>query len=135
VVFPRRLDLGRVRDLLDPMGRNISFGDHWADTARDHLVPRFASKVNSLPPADFRLISACEKLRNAIVHQSAASIAEMNDALLGLVPSFDADLMRSSRVSAEGIAAYLHARAYPYSERRVKAWHQRLRDVAGKLAT
>lgn len=86
VVIPRQLDLARVRDLLDPLGRNISFGDHWADTARHQLVPRFALKVTSLPPADFRLVSACEKLRNAIVHRSAASVAEMNDALLVLDP-------------------------------------------------
>jgi hypothetical protein len=135
VVIPRQLDLARVRDLLDPMGRNISFGDHWADAARDQLIPRFALKVTSLPPADFRLVSACEKLRNAIVHRSAASVAEMNDALLVLDPAPDADLVRSSRVSAEGMAAYLHARAHPSYQRRVEAWHRRLREVAGKLAT
>lgn len=131
VVLPAQLSVARVQRLLDPLERNISFGDKWADRARTELVARYATKVQSLSPADLRLVAACEKIRNAIVHRSRSSVDEMNTALVVLDPVVDANLVRTSKISATGIAAYLHAR--PQAERRVEVWHHRLSDVAGRL--
>jgi hypothetical protein len=131
VVLPAQLSVATVQRLLDPLGRNISFGDKWTDRAGEELATQYAAKVRSLSPADLRLVTACEKIRNAIVHRSPSSVDEMNTALVVLDPTVDADLVRTSKVSATGVAAYFHAR--PQSERRVAAWHHRLRDVAGKL--
>lgn len=133
VTLPVQLSIATVHRLVDPLGRNISFGDRWTDRAREELAPRYAAKVRLLSPADLRLITACEKIRNAIVHRSPGSVDEMNTALVVLDPAVDADLVRTSKVAGTGIAAYLHAR--PQSERRVEAWHRRLAEVAGRLRT
>jgi hypothetical protein len=131
LVLPAQLSMATVHRLLDPLGRNISFGDKWTDRARDELARRYSAKVQSLSPADLLLVSACEKIRNAIVHRSPSSENEMNTALVVLDRAVDAELARTSKISATGIAAYLHAQ--PQSERRVEVWHRRLCDVAGKL--
>lgn len=131
VTLPRQLSVATVQRLLDPLDRNISFGDKWTDRARAELATQYAAKVQSMSPADLLLVTACEKVRNAIVHRSPSSVNEMNTALVVLDPTVDADLVRTNKVSATGIAAYLHAQ--PQSERRVEVWHRRLRDVAGKL--
>lgn len=133
VVLPAQLSVATVRRLLDPLGRNISFGDNWTDRARAELAAIYAATVLSLSSADLRLVTACEKIRNAIVHRSPSSVDEMNTALVVLDPVVDADLARTNRVTGTGIGAYLHAR--PTSERRVEVWHRRLRDVAGMLRT
>lgn len=131
VALPAQLSVATVQRLLDPLGRNISFGDKWTDRARQELAGQYAAKVQSLPPADLLLVAACENIRNAIVHRSPSSVNEMNTALVVLDPAVDVDLVRTNKVSATGIAAYLHAQ--PHAERRVEVWHRRLRDVAGKL--
>jgi hypothetical protein len=131
VALPVQLSVATVQRLLDPLGRNISFGDKWTDRARAELATQYAVKVQSLSPADLRLVAACEKIRNAVVHRSPSSVDEMNTALVVLDPTVDMELVRTSKVSAAGIAAYLHAR--PQSQRRVEVWHHRLRDVAGRL--
>ena len=131
LVLAAQLSVPTIQRLIDPLGRNISFGDKWTDRARAELATQYAAKVRLLPPADFRLVAACEKIRNAIVHRSMGSVNEMNIALVVLDPAVDADLVRTSKVSATGVAAYLHAQ--PQSERRVEVWHHRLSDVAGKL--
>lgn len=133
VALPNRLSVETVQRLLDPFGRNISFGDKWPDRAQAELVMRFATKVRSLSPADLRLIAACEKIRNAIVHRSPSSVDDMNTALVVLDPTVDADLVRTNRVTGSGIPAYLHA--LPLSERRVEAWHRRVGEVANRLRT
>jgi hypothetical protein len=133
LALPAQLSVATVQRLLDPLDRNISFGDKWTDRARAELSPRYATKVLSLSPTDLRLINACEKIRNAIVHRSPGSVDEMNTALVVLDPTVDADLLRTSKVTGDGIAAYLHAR--PLSARRIEVWHQRLRGVAGRLRT
>lgn len=133
VALPAQLSLATVQRLLDPSGRNISFGDKWTDRARAELPAQYATKVLSLSPADLLLVSACEKIRNAIVHRSPSSVNEMNTALVVLDQTVDADLVRTSKVTEAGIAAYLHAR--PLADRRIEVWHHRLRDVAGRLRT
>lgn len=133
VALPAQLSVATVQRLLDPFGRNISFGDKWTDRARAELPAQYATKVLSLSPADLLLVSACEKIRNAIVHRSPSSVDEMNTALVVLDPTVDAGLVRTSKVTGAGIAAYLHAR--PLSDRRIEVWHHRLRDVAGRLRT
>lgn len=133
LALPAQLSLATVQRLLDPSGRNISFGDKWTDRARAELPAQYATKVLSLSPADLLLVSACEKIRNAIVHRSPGSVNEMNTALVVLDPTVDADLVRTSKVTEAGIAAYLHAR--PLADRRIEVWHHRLRDVAGRLRT
>ena len=131
VALPAQLGVATVQRLLDPLGRNISFGDNWTDRARAELANPYSAKVQSLSSADLRVVFASEKLRNAIVHRSASSVAEMNTALVALDPTADADLVRTSRVTGDGIAAYLHAR--PSSERRVEVWHRRLGQLASRL--
>src|SRR5579862_4369628 len=84
VALPAQLSIATVQRLLDPLGRNISFGDKWTDRAAAELATRHAAKVRSLSPADLRAVSASEKVRNAIVHRSASSVAEMNTALVVL---------------------------------------------------
>jgi hypothetical protein len=133
LALPAQLSVATVQRLLDPLGRNISFGDKWTDRARAELSAQYASKVLTLAPADLLLVSACEKIRNAIVHRSSGSVDEMNTALVVLDRTVDADLVRTSRVTGAGIAAYLHAR--PLSDRRIEVWHHRLRDVASRLRT
>jgi hypothetical protein len=133
VGLPAQLSMTTVQRLLDPLGRNISFCDKWTDRAGTELATHYAAKVRALSPADLLLVAACEKIRNAVVHRSPSSVGEMNTALAVLDPTVDAGLVRTSRVTETGIAAYLHAR--PLTERRVEVWHQRLRDVAGKLRT
>jgi len=131
LALPPQLSVSTVQTLLDPLGRNISFGDSWTDRARDDLAAPYGAKVTSLPLFDLRLVAACEKLRNAIAHMSTHSIAELNSALLVLDPVVDGALVRTSRVTDKGIAAYLHARVG--SEQRIEAWHRRLDEVAEKL--
>ncbi len=131
VAFPRQLSIPAVQRLLDPLGRNISFGDSWTDRAQAELAATYAAKVAALSPADLRLVAACERIRNAVVHRSTSSVDEMNTALLVLDAAVDADLLRTSRVTGSGIAAYLHAQ--PAAERRVEIWHRRLVGVAGRL--
>jgi len=133
LALPAQLSLTTVQRLLDPSGRNISFGDKWTDRARAELPAQYATKVLSLSLADLLLVTACEKIRNAIVHRSPGSVDEMNTALVVLDPTVDADLVRTNKVTGAGIAAYLHAR--PLSDRRIEVWHHRLRDVAGRLRT
>lgn len=118
VVLPTQLSVVTVQRFLDPLGRNISFGDKWTDRAKTELAAPLAAKVRSLSPADLLLVTACEKTRNAIVHKSSSSIDEMNTALVVLDPKVDGDLVRTNRVTGTGIAAYLHA--WPLAERRVK---------------
>jgi hypothetical protein len=67
------------------------------------------TKVRSLSPADLRLVAACEKMRNSIVHRSPSSVDEMDTALVVLDQTVDADRVRTNRVTGSGIAAYLHA--------------------------
>lgn len=131
IALSSQLSVATVQRFLDPFGRNISFGDKWTDRAQAELAARFAGKVRSLSPADLLLVSACEKIRNAIVHKSSSSVDEMNTALAVLDPRVDADLVRTTRVTGAGIAAYLHAQ--PLAQRRVEAWHRRLSDVAKRL--
>jgi hypothetical protein len=133
VTLSRQLSVETVQQLLDPLGRNISFGDRWTDRAKAELAGQYAAKILSLSPADLRLVAAGEKMRNAIVHRSTSSVNEMNTALVVLDATIDADLVRTSKVSATGIPAYLHAK--PRSDRRVEIWHSRLRQVAGHLRT
>jgi len=102
-------------------------------TALASLASPYSAKVLSLSPADLLLVTACEKIRNAIVHRSQSSVDEMNTALVVLDPTSDADLLRTSKVTATGIAAYLHARPLPVSAQRAEVWHRRLRDVASRL--
>jgi hypothetical protein len=132
VVLPAQPSVATVQRLLDPLGRNISFGDNWTDRARAELAAPYAAKVLSLSPADRRLVVACESMRNAIVHRSMSSVNEMNTALVILDRAVDADLARTNKVTETGIAAYLHARRQ-LAERRVEVWHRRLRDVARRL--
>jgi hypothetical protein len=131
--FPAHLSVAVVRQLVDPLERNISFGDNWVDRARSDLAATYAAKVAALLPADLLLVAASEKLRNAIAHRSANAVNEMNSALVVLDPTTDADLVRTTRVSAQGISAYLHA--LPTNERRVEALHRRLAAIAEKLRT
>ena len=133
VVLPPQLSVATVQQLLDPLGRNISFGDNWTDRARAELAAQYATKVLSLSPADLLLVAASEKIRNAIVHRSTSSVNEMNTALVVLDATIDADLVRTGKVTATGISAYLHAQ--PQADRRVEIWHHRLRQVAGSLRT
>jgi hypothetical protein len=133
LALPAQLSLATVQRLLDPSGRNIAFGDRWTDRARAELPVQYATKVLSLSPADLLLVSGCEKMRNAIVHRSPGSVNEMNTALVVLDRTVDADLVRTSKVTGAGIAAYLHAQ--PLAVRRIEVWHNRLRDVAGRLRT
>jgi hypothetical protein len=49
-----------------------------ADRARQELTIQYAAKVRLLSPADLRLVTACAKTRNAIVHRSPGSVDEMN---------------------------------------------------------
>jgi hypothetical protein len=133
VVLPPQPSIATVQQLLDPLGRNISFGDRWADRARTELGGQYATKVLSLSPADLRLVAASEKIRNAIVHRSASSVNEMNTALIVLDTTIDAGLVRTGQVRATGISTYLHAQHQ--SNRRVEIWHNRLRQVAGSLRT
>jgi len=135
VVLPAQLSVATVQRLLDPLGRNISFGERWPDRATAELADMYAAKVRLLSSADLRLVTACEKIRNAIVHRSTSSVNEMNTALVVLDPTVDADLVRTSKVRESGIAAYLHARPVPVSERRVEVWHQRISQVADRLRT
>ncbi len=129
--MPQQLSVAAIERLLDPLGRNISFGDKWVDRARNELAPRFAAKVTALSPPDLRLLVAAEKVRNAIAHQSRSSIGEMNTALVVLDAVTDADLIRGNNIRPTGIAPYLHAA--PSADRRVEIWHRRLREVASKL--
>ena len=129
--WPAHLSVATVRKLLDPLERNISFGENWVDRARSDLAGALAAKVTALPPADLLLVSAAEKLRNAIAHRSTSSVDELNSALVVLHPPVDAQLVRTTRVTARGIAAYLHAQQA--NERRVETWHRRLAEVAEKL--
>jgi len=131
VQLPPQLSVATVQQLLDPLGRNISFGDKWTDRATAELSPQYSAKVLSLPLADLLLVTAGEKIRNAIVHRSTSSVNEMNTALVVLDATIDADLARTSRISESGIPAYLHAQ--PQSVRRVEIWHLRLRQVASSL--
>jgi hypothetical protein len=78
VVLPAQLSVATVQRLVDPLGRNISFGDKWTDRARQELTIQYAAKVRLLSPADLRLVTACAKTRNAIVHRSPGSVDEMN---------------------------------------------------------
>ena len=84
VALPARLSIEAVQRLRDPLGRRISFGDKWTDRAQAELAIPFVTKVRSLSPADLRLVAACEKMRNAIVHRSPSSVDEMNTALVVL---------------------------------------------------
>lgn len=131
VQLPPQLSVATVQELLDPIGRNISFGDKWTDRARAELAAQYATKILALPLADLLLVTASEKIRNAIVHRSTSSVNEMNTALVVLDATIDADLVRTSRISETGISAYLHAQ--PQSVRRVEIWHSRLRQVAASL--
>ena len=130
--LPQHLTIAAVRALLDPLERNISFGSNWVNRAQLDLAAPFVRRVTALPPADLLLVAASEQVRNAVAHQSPSAVDEMNSALLVLAPS-DAELARTTRITAAGIAAYLHAR--PSSSRRVEIWHQRLSDIARKLRT
>ena len=102
LALPAQLSVATVQRLLDPVGRNIAFGDKWTDRARAELPAQYAARVLSLSPADLLLVSACEKIRNAIVHRSAGSVDEMNTALVVLDPAVDAELVRTSRVTGAG---------------------------------
>jgi hypothetical protein len=133
VQLPPQLSIATIQQLLDPLGRNISFGEKWTDRAREELATQYATKILSLSPADLLLVTASEKIRNAIVHRSTSSVSEMNTGLLVLDKTIDADLVRTNEVSETGISAYLHAQ--PQSVRRVEIWHRRLRQVAGNLRT
>jgi hypothetical protein len=131
VALPAQLSVATVQRLLDPLARNVSFGDKWTDRARAELAAPYSARVHSLVPADLLVVFASEKIRNAIVHRSASSLAEMNTGLVALDPTVDPDLVRTSKITGTGIAAYLHAR--PLSDRRVEVWHRRLGQVAGRL--
>lgn len=131
VALPAQLSVRVVEQLLDPLGRNISFGEHWTDRAREELAAPYGLRVMSLSPADLLVVSACEKLRNAIAHMSSHAVNELNSTLVVLDPDVDSALVRTSRVSSRGIAAYLHAQIG--GERRVQAWHRRLREIADRL--
>lgn len=98
--LPTQLSVGTVETLLDPLGRNISFGDNWADRAREELAPPYGPKVTSLPPTDLLVVSACEKLRNAIAHMSSHAVDELNSALIVLGPVVDNGLVRTAKLSA-----------------------------------
>jgi hypothetical protein len=133
ITWPAHLSVSTVRRLLDPRERNISFGDNWTVRAQTDLAAAYGSKVTGLSPTDLRMTAAAERLRNAIAHRSASSIDELNSALLVLDPLVDNHLVRTTRVTAQGLAAYLHADLG--GERRVQAWHRRLREVAVRLMT
>jgi hypothetical protein len=59
LALPAQLSVATIHELLDPLGRNISFGDKWTDRATAELPTQYAAKVVALSPADLLLVSAC----------------------------------------------------------------------------
>ena len=133
------LTLNLVQALLDPHGTNVRGltdppdvipGRNWKKKAASDLGEPFKSKALSLPNADLLLINALVRIRNAIAHRSASSLSAMNDALAR--PQMDAALKRdTNKVTVSGIGAYLGATTS--GKIRVVRYHERLREIAGKL--
>jgi len=64
---------------------------------------------------------------------SSHAVDELNSALIVLDPVVDNGLVRTSKLRAQGLAAYLHAQVGP--ERRVETWHRRLSEITTRLRT
>lgn len=131
--IPKHPSLDLVRDLIDPDGGNISFGDKdkWCARAERELSDPYRSNVLALPDRDHRLIRAVVAVRDCIAHRSQKASDAMN-AALGNLAHADNSLRRSqARVQPSGIGAYLFAQAG--DSRRVERYHQRLGGIAEVL--
>lgn len=131
---PVHPSLNLVRDLLDPEGGNISFGerDRWTARVERELADPYRSVILAMSDRDHRLIRAVVAIRDCLTHRSVKASDAMNVALTNLAFA-DRGLRRNQqRVRPSGIGAYLFAQAG--RRRRVELYHQRLRDIAEALA-
>lgn len=105
--------------------------------AEAELAEPYRSAVRELPPADWKLMTAVDALRNHLAHRSRDSEEQMNSALAALDSAKDAGLRRGpARVRADGVPRYLWAHAQGNTGPcRLVVYYERLRDVAEGLRT
>ncbi len=131
--IPAHPSLELVRELIDPDGGNISFGnrDKWIDRVQKQLNDPYCARVLALPDRDHRLIAAVVAIRDCIAHRSKKASDAMNAALANLAHADRALRREQARVQPSGIGAYLYAQTT--GGRRVERYHQRLSDIAESL--
>jgi hypothetical protein len=133
VELPKHPTLEEISRLVDPDGRNVDFREGWKKRARKELTNKYAKTVLELHDADLKLVSAVESIRNCIAHRSDHSSSGMNTSLSELNTSVDGALCRRvNRVQRSGIGGYLAA--VRNGSRRIEVYHNRLREIAWKLA-
>jgi hypothetical protein len=131
--LPRHPRLEVVREIVDPLGAHLNFGDRWVQRCSQELIASYAGKVAALPAADHSFVRLVISLRNCIAHGSVRASREFNDALAAVDPGVDADLMRGRRlVHPSGIGSYLNAQRA--AGRRVELYARRLDGLAAKLS-
>ena len=121
-----------IRNIVDPLGRNVAFGDTngWKKRADRELAPRYTARVRALTAGDLTIITAVIAIRNCIAHHSAGSVTEMNGALQRL----PAGLRKpTNRVSVKGIGAYLWAAPPGQTRARTTHFIRELRRIASIL--
>jgi hypothetical protein len=134
IELPRHPALRTIESILDPDRRNISFGERWVERAKRELASTYAGRVEELALADLKLVTATEKIRNCLVHESPFATQEMNTALVALDPQTDGELVRGDRtIRPSGIPTYLHASSG--GTRRIAHFHDRLHRIADELRT
>lgn len=127
-----RLTSGRIREVLDPLRRNLALGDgnQWRQRARTELAPAYASRVESLTAENMAIVAAVTAIRNCIAHRSQFSFAKMNRALEGL----PARLRRPTReVTDGGIGRYLWASPRGQTPPRLVMFYEELTRIADAL--
>lgn len=145
--LPSSLSLQRVRDLVDPLGRNVTVSaspprkeQAWEKRAKQELEAPYRTAVTQLPTEDWRLMRAVETLRNHLAHRSAHSVDEMNSALLALDANRDGELKPKGlqRIKSDGVPRYLWAWSTGSGgppRARMGLYYERLNDLADRLRT
>ncbi len=84
--LPAHPSLSVVRQLLDPLGRNVSLSDAatWKDRAFRELANPYRDRVLALPREDDLLVNGVIAIRDLLVHRSQAASDAMNAALAAL---------------------------------------------------
>jgi hypothetical protein len=132
--IPRYPSVAVIREIVDPLGRNVAFGDvaGWKARARRELVDKYANRVLALTDRRASLINSTVAIRNCIAHRSASSLREMNDALVRL----PAGMRRArNKVSIPGIGAYLYASPPGSPSARTAFFYGTLGAIAQSLST
>jgi hypothetical protein len=134
VDLPRYPSVGAIRSIVDPLGRNVTFGDAagWKKRSRTELVDRYADRVFALTDVRMRIIDATVSIRNCIAHRSSSALAGMNAALAPLPTGWR---RQQNAVSLAGIGAFLYASPPGRSSARTAFFYGSLLSIAQSLRT